>query len=307
MTVAGAVRRIAGVLRTVPDLAAAEAFYREALGFRTLDAARDLGPEEAALLDAPGTRVSLLTMRLGGQAIGFLRFEPGGRPYPAGSAASDLWFQHCAVVTADMDEAFRTVAAHPITPISLGGPQRLPLNDGGVRAFKFRDPFGHPLELLWFPPGVGDPAWHAGEGALFRGIDHSAIAVSDADGSLRFYRDVLGFAALDRTRNRGVEQDRLDGLDHADVDVLALQPAVAPPHLELLGYRTGPRRMLGNVGAADASLSRTLAVVDDPAGLSAFLSGVPTASGPRRGRWQGRDAVAFGDPAGHGWVCVAPG
>ena len=47
-------------------------------------------------------------------------------------------------------------------PISEGGPQLLPPSNGAVRAFKFRDPDGHPLELIWFPPGQGRAVWHAG-------------------------------------------------------------------------------------------------------------------------------------------------
>ena len=37
---------------------------------------------------------------------------------------------------------------------------------GGVAAFKFRDPDGHPLELIQFPAGVGDPRWQAKSGVL---------------------------------------------------------------------------------------------------------------------------------------------
>ncbi len=39
------------------------------------------------------------------------------------------------------------------------GPERLPARSGGVSAFKFRDPDGHPLELLAFPPEAVPPIW----------------------------------------------------------------------------------------------------------------------------------------------------
>ena len=39
------------------------------------------------------------------------------------------------------------------TTISTDGPQLLPASSGGVTAYKFRDPEGHPLELIAFPPG----------------------------------------------------------------------------------------------------------------------------------------------------------
>src|SRR5262249_25717905 len=79
------------------------------------------------------------------------------------------------------------------TPISVGGPQILPPRNGSVRAFKFRDPDGHPLELLYFPPGQGRPIWHQqARDDTFLGIDHSAIGISDTSVSLAFYADILG-------------------------------------------------------------------------------------------------------------------
>ena len=69
------------------------------------------------------------------------------------------------------------------TPISRGGPVTLPKSAGGVTAVKFRDPEGHPLEFLQFPPGA-NPDW---KGAGVMGIDHSAISVSDVAASRRFY------------------------------------------------------------------------------------------------------------------------
>ena len=75
------------------------------------------------------------------------------------------------------------------------GPQRLPdwnKNAGGIHAFYFRDPDGHSLEVLAFPPDKGDPKWHRPTNQLFLGIDHTAIVISDTDASLRFYRDALG-------------------------------------------------------------------------------------------------------------------
>ncbi len=62
------------------------------------------------------------------------------------------------------------------------GPQRLPdwnKNAGGIRAFYFRDPDGHPLEILQFPADKGNPKWHDANGRLFLGIDHTAIVISD--------------------------------------------------------------------------------------------------------------------------------
>jgi catechol 2,3-dioxygenase-like lactoylglutathione lyase family enzyme len=294
-------RAIMAVLRTVPDLQAAETFYRDALGFTTLEPSLTLGSDEADLMGVPGVRVSSLTMELGKQQIGLLAFDPPAAPYPADSTASDLWFQHCALVVADMEAAYRQVSRFAITPLSAGGPQQLPPNTGGVRAFKFRDPFGHPLELLWFPPGAGDPVWQARNGALFRGIDHTAIAVREADASAGFYRGALGLVATDRSRNRGPAQEHLDALPGDVVDIVALAPRQAPPHLELLGYRTGTRRRAAGTSPADASVSRTLAVVDDLAAQTCVA-----ADGLHQGRWRGRTAATFRDPDGHSWICMEP-
>ncbi len=47
------------------------------------------------------------------------------------------------------------------TAISTDGPQRLPPSSGGVAAFKFRDPDGHPLELLAFPDRKWPAHWQS--------------------------------------------------------------------------------------------------------------------------------------------------
>ncbi len=137
-----------------------------------------------------------------------------------------------------MNAAYAQLSLHSgWRPISEGGPQLLPPSNGAVRAFKFRDPDGHPLELLWFPSGRGRAVWHTGETrAPFLGIDHSALAVASTPRSLRFYR-ALGFRVSDRSFNHGPGQARLDGLAGARVRVTGLRRAsTAGPGLELLGY-----------------------------------------------------------------------
>ena len=116
-----------------------------------------------------------------------MAFDPPGRPYPDTRAANDRWFQHVAIVVADIEGVSARLERLSSRPISTGGPQLLPANTGGVTAFKFRDPDGHPLELLHFPPGVGDAVWRHGEGSGPLGYDHSAIVVEDLERSLSFY------------------------------------------------------------------------------------------------------------------------
>ena len=63
-----------------------------------------------------------------------------------------------------MDQAYAPPAASSRCSRPPPAPQLLPKtipNAAGIRAFYFRDPDGHPLEMLQFPPDKGDPKWHA--------------------------------------------------------------------------------------------------------------------------------------------------
>lgn len=108
---------------------------------------RSIGGAEMALLGLKGRRLCQL-LRNGEQQVALDEFEPPGRPYPAGSDASSLSFQHLALVVDDTRPA--DARLRDVAPISVAGPQHLPPRSGDVRAFKFRDPGGHPLELLQF-------------------------------------------------------------------------------------------------------------------------------------------------------------
>jgi catechol 2,3-dioxygenase-like lactoylglutathione lyase family enzyme len=106
-----------------------------------------------------------------------------------------------------------------------------------VTAFKFRDPEGHPLELLAFAPGATPARWAFKSGNLCLGIDHSAISVADTGRSIAFYSR-LGLAPTASSLNVGREQEKLDNLLGAAVEVTALAPPTqAVPHVELLCYR----------------------------------------------------------------------
>ncbi len=203
----------------VADLPAAIAFYETALGF----SASAIETGDAALLGVQSVRRAML--RRGRQRVELTQCDPPGAPYPSGSAANDLWFQHCALATGDIATAYARLRAAAFTPISRDGPQTLP---GGIVAFKFRDPDGHPLELIQFPDG--DPATAGG-------IDHSAISVRDVERSIAFYAAGLGLTERAWQVNTGPAQDALDGLADVSVDVVALTPVAAAPHLELLSYR----------------------------------------------------------------------
>ncbi len=247
------VTRLARIELTVTDFARAARFYVAALGF-TAGPARALDPAMAHLLAATSGEEVLL--QLGGQVVALQRFDPPGDPYPPDATAADLIFQHFAVVTRDIAAAYQRLHPFAATPISRGGPQRLPAASGGATAYKFRDPDGHPLELIEFADR------HAG------GIDHTAIAVADPDRSIAFYRDQFGLTLQARQMNTGAEQDRLDGLDGVTVAVVALAPQPATPHVELLGYRAPQGRASGLTRPTDVAATRT---VLERAGAAAVL------------------------------------
>lgn len=204
---------IAAILLRCPDPAATAAFYTRAFGC-------------AAAPDG--------SLRLGAQR---LRLHAATDPARRDFAGHEAGFQHCAIVVPEMAAALRHLqAVDGWKPISRHGPALLPAASGGVTAFKFRDPDGHPLELLQFPPGAVPPAWR-GATAVFAGIDHSAVSVADTPRAIAFYA-ALGFTAGKTQVNHGPEQARLDGLDGAVVEVTPLHPpGGGPPHLELLRYR----------------------------------------------------------------------
>lgn len=229
-------------------------FYRE-LGF-TLGEREAIPDDEIALLGLRrgGAR---LPLRLGEQRLGLDSFVEPGRPYPAGATSADLCFQHLALVTDNAAAAWARAEALGAIPISTHGPVKLPASAGGVTAVKFRDPEGHPLELLQFPPERGGRP----RGAGLLGIDHSAISVSDAGASRRFYEG-LGLAVRGPTLNQGPTQAALDGLHDPVVDVVPMMPLRDTPHIELLAYRIPRGRPAGRLEANDVAATRIVWAAD---------------------------------------------
>lgn len=183
-----------------------------------------------------------VTVAIGDQRVELWEFDQPGHPYPHDLPPYDVRFQHFAIVVADMAQAMSALSnVEGWTPISTAGPQHLPRRSGGATAFKFRDPEGHPLELLAFAAGKAPDHWrHHSRQGVFLGIDHSAISVENVRRSVTFYED-LGLKIVARTLNHGLEQQRLDGVVDPQVDVIALAPEVATPHVELLCYRSPSR------------------------------------------------------------------
>ncbi len=293
------VKGLSAISMICADLDRTQAFYR-ALGFVPSERRPIVDAGWHQLRGTVGRAAECLRMRLGAQTVEFVRFDPPGAPYPPDSTSTDLWFQHIAIVVADLDAAHARLGPLAFTPISRNGPERLPPSTGGVGAFKFRDPDGHPLELLHFPSGVGDACWHEPAGPLFRGIDHSAIAVGDAAASIEFYGEVLGLTVGERAVNHGPEQERLDDLPEDVVDVIPLRPRErVTPHVELLGYRIGTRRPQP-LGSGPADIAATWMIFE-----GAPREGVrPAARGTMLA--DGRAGTAMADPDGHRLILLDP-
>ena len=238
---------IAAFRLVVSNLDAATLFYG-ALGF-TVDARRPISPDEMGLLGLGGTgwRQSLT---LGPSRLDLDQFETPGRSYPQDADAASLCFQHLALVTSDAAASWQNARMAGAVPISRSGPVTLPASSGSVTAVKFRDPDGHPLELLHFPGSVKN--W-SGEGLL--GIDHSAISVANVAASRAFY-EARGLSVGPASLNQGPTQVALDGIDGVEVQVLPLRPEDGPAHLELLGYQQPRGQSFGRLEANDIAATR---------------------------------------------------
>jgi catechol 2,3-dioxygenase-like lactoylglutathione lyase family enzyme len=243
-------------------------FYEKALGFRRVAPQHLSGTRSDDASLSVGGRMRRITLKLGQQRIELIQFvDHPGRSYPTDSRSSDLVFQHFAIVVVDMDAAMQHLSTTDgWTPISIDGPQHLPESSGGVTSFKFRDPEGHPLELLAFPPGDVPEYWQskAGRGP-FLGIDHSAISISDTARSIAFYES-LGLSVNSRSLNEGPTQARLDHLDQPVVEVTAMQAAISTPHLELLCYRQGEDRTALDLRANDVAATCVVFWTEDGPG-----------------------------------------
>jgi catechol 2,3-dioxygenase-like lactoylglutathione lyase family enzyme len=256
------IKRLACFGLTTSDTERLSLFYQQALGFRRLATGRRSGPDFERLTGFVGGADSI-TLGVGDEVVELLQFDRPGRPYPGAATSSDIFFQHFAVVVTDMRLAYQMLSAVAgWTAISTDGPQTLPSSSGGVTAFKFRDPDGHPLELLAFPEGKSPERWKArSKSDLFLGIDHSGISVSDSERSIAFY-EALGLRVAARSLNTGSEQERLDAVRDAQVEVTALELAQITPHVELLCYRSVQRSENIVVRGDDVAATRLVFEVD---------------------------------------------
>jgi catechol 2,3-dioxygenase-like lactoylglutathione lyase family enzyme len=261
------VRAVAAIGLTVSDLERAVRFYTAVLGFERVGEAEVWGDEADRLQGLFGLRMRVARLRLGEETLELTEYlTPRGRPVPVDSRSHDRWFQHVALIVSDMDRAYAWLRHHRVEHASPA-PQRLPdwnPGAGGIRAFYFKDPDGHPLEVLQFPPGKGDPRWQDARGRLFLGIDHTAIVVGDTEASLRCYRDALGLKIAGGSENWGPEQERLNQVFGARLRITTLR-AAGGPGIEFLEYLTprDGRPIPADQRANDLAHWQTVLATDD--------------------------------------------
>lgn len=301
---------VAEVGMTVSDFDRAIAFYTDVLMFEKTSETKLTGDELARLQGLPSPIARVAKLRLGDEFIELTEYaSPKGREFPPDSRSNDRWFQHVAIIVSDMDQAYARLQEKNVRPASAKGPQTLPAwnkNAAGIKAFYFRDPDGHYLELLEFPSDKGDPKWHRKSDKLFLGIDHTAIVVGDTDASLRFYRDALGLKVVGGSENYGPEQEALNNVPGAHLRITTLRAGTGPA-IEILQYlnpRNG-RHYPANAATNDLLHWQTTLVVKNAAGTadnlrareSQFIS--DAALSQKRGQPTSQPAFVVRDPDGH--------
>jgi len=294
---------------TVSDIDRSVDFFSQILSFEKISDVEVTGLDHERLQGLFGIRARIVRMKLGGESIELTEYlTPKGRPMPVDSRSNDRWFQHIAIIVSDMDKAYQWLRQNKVEHASTG-PQTLPewnKNAAGIKAFYFKDPDHHPLEILWFPPDKGDPKWHSAAQRLFLGIDHTAIVVSDTEASLRFYRDTLGLKQVGESENHGVEQEHLNNVFGARLRITALRAGSGPgvEFLEYIAPRDG-QPYPGDARASDLFNWQTNFITTDVrdaegrlrAGKFAFIS--PGAVDLSDGLVGFRRGLSVRDPDGH--------
>lgn len=301
---------------TVSDMDRALAFYTGVLPFVVDGDVEVAGDAYERLEGVFGARMRVVRLRLGQEHLVLTDYlAPEGRPIPPDARSNDRWFQHAAIVVRDMDAAYAHLRKHGVQHASTG-PQTLPdwnPNAGGIKAFYFKDPDGHNLEIIFYPPGKGNPRWQRAGDDLFLGLDHTAIVVDDTERSLAFYRDVLGLQVAGESENYGPEQERLNNVFGARLRITGLRAAGGPgvEFLEYLAPSDG-RPAPADLRANDLLHWQTTLVVPDVeaaihrlrAGAYAFVSPGVVAL-PDRALGFARGALVR-DPDGHALLLVEP-
>ena len=252
---------------TVDDMERSLEFYTTVLTFKRISDTES-GSEYDCLLDFSDLRTRIVRLQLGDAILELTEYlNSKGRLIPADSRSNDQWFQHLAIVVSDIDQAYQRLCKYQVQQVSIA-PQTLPASNpvsGGVKAYYFKDPDGHNLELIEFPPDKGDAKWQQTD-RLFLGVDHTAIVVFNTEISLQLYRDCLGLELKSQSENIGVEQENLSRVQDPKVRVTSLKPqgGIGIELLEYLSPRNG-RSTPTNVQANDLLHWQITFVVQDVA------------------------------------------
>jgi catechol 2,3-dioxygenase-like lactoylglutathione lyase family enzyme len=310
-------RAVEVVGMTVADMDRSVAFFSKVLSFEKVSDVEVAGEAFEHLQGVFGARARVVRMKLGDEQIELTEFlAPRGRSIPEGLRSNDRTFQHVAIIVSDMAKAYRWLRENKVEHASTG-PQRLPQYTkaaAGIEAFYFKDPDGHALEILAFPPDKGHAKWHQAGGKLFLGIDHTAIVVSDTDASLRFYRDLLGLSVAGESENHGPEQEHLNNVFGARLRITGLRASGGGPGIEFLEYlsprdgRAAPSDVKANdvihwqttLATSDAASAARRLVAGNAAFVSPGAVGLPDAS------LGFRKAALVRDPDGHAVRLVEP-
>jgi catechol 2,3-dioxygenase-like lactoylglutathione lyase family enzyme len=238
------ISRVDAIGITVSDMTQALEFYTGVLPFEKINEVEICGTEYEQLKGAFGIHYKKVRLKLGSEEIELTDYlTSGGRSIPEDSRSNDLWFQHIAIVVSNMDSAYAKLRKYNVEHVSTL-PQTLPKTiapAAGVRAFYFRDPDGHNLELIYFPPGKGNPKWQKTDGKIFLGIDHTAICISKTEQSKKFYNDILGVKFQGESFNYGIEQEHLNNVMGASLHISGNRAGDGPgvEFLEYLQPKTG--------------------------------------------------------------------
>ncbi len=271
-TFQNAVVAVESVGMTVADMDRSIDFYTTVLSFKKVSDVEVLGTEYEQLQGLFGVRLRVVKLQLGNELIELTEYlTPKGRPIPIDSRSHDRWFQHIAIVVSDMDKAYQHLRKYKVQHASTA-PQRIPDTNqaaAGIRAFYFKDPDGHNLEIIYFPVGKGDPKWQKPDHQTFLGIDHTAIVVSNTAASLKFYRDVLGLKLAGQSMNYGSEQAHLNNVEGARLHISGLRAPTGPgvEFLEYLQPQDG-RSLPADAKANDLLHWQTTLVVKDVSAIA---------------------------------------
>jgi catechol 2,3-dioxygenase-like lactoylglutathione lyase family enzyme len=263
---------------TVANMEQSIKFYSEVLSFQKIKDLEVTGEDWSKLQGVFGLRMRVVQMQLGSEIIALMEYlTPQGRPIPVDSRSNDRWFQHIAIVVKDMEQASQHLRQYNVKHTSTS-PQTLPenLKSAGVEAFYFKDPDGHNLELITFPPDKGDPKWLQETDKLFLGIDHSAVGVKDAQASFGLYRDRLKLELAAEVENYGIEFEHITCVFGSRVHVNSLKGSDGIG-FELLEYiaPTDGKSMPVDSRACDLWHYQTVICVTDLASLEQELRSAP--------------------------------